>query len=90
MIVMGHTSGPASLAVGKANVLSVVTSDLLDVVQGRRHVVKVGVVGLVDGVTLPVCETVGKTRMIDTLAHRSDQESSSGPCDRLTCNQHHQ
>lgn len=74
MVVMSHTSRPASLAVGKADVLSVVTSDLLDVVQGRRHVVKVGVVGLVDGVTLPVCETVGETRMIHTSAHRSDQE----------------
>ena len=56
----GLTSRPSSLAITKANLVLVVSGNVLDVVHGLRHVIKVGVGGIVDVLALPVGESVGQ------------------------------
>ena len=68
MSVRFHLTGrPASLAVAKANILSVVTSNFLDVIHRLGHVIEVGVVGVVDALVLPVGKAVCEARKTDML-----------------------
>ena len=54
------TCGPASFTVDDSDLVGVVTSNLLNVLHRTRHVIKVGLVGLIDHSTLPVGECVGQ------------------------------
>ena len=66
MSVRFHLTGrPASLAVAKANILSVVTSNVLDVIHRLGHVIEVGVAGVIDALVLPVGKAVCEARRID-------------------------
>lgn len=55
-----HTGGPASLASSNVDLVSVGTGNLLDVRHGTRHIVKVGLVGLVGSSSLPVGKGIGQ------------------------------